>query len=372
MTTLVNFLGIIDSIERTANRVTPTVSVDSAKQYAADAFACGYHAAMDRVRLERFGIALALAGVLTAAENKIQSSSLFGAYCQLSLVDMMRTWLSESSETDYQSSLVDLTSETIKKRPMPFVGMPVCFRSTGRWSQVGERDLPEHGCIELWSNGRTSVLLPGEPGCPPLPNNMRVKPGDRYILLRNGEWWESVQGKTPWALRAQEVCGRRIPVPKDYVLRSVSDSGDSPEDKNTSDSNNIDKLTPEMVKNRPMPFTGMPIYRCLWPGWYLVNKETSQGLLQFDELAYWKDHWKKGNAVETLLPGEPGCPPLPVELHAKLGDRCLYLYRGTWCVSSFHSIYSIPFGQYAPRETLIAVPSDYVLRSVSDESKVQK
>lgn len=75
-----------------------------------------------------------------------------------------------------------IDQDVINKRPPAFEGMPFY---AARWRKIGPntaRRVNEGGWVQFESD----VLLPGEPGCPLLPEAMRAAEGDTVIWYSNG------------------------------------------------------------------------------------------------------------------------------------------------------------------------------------------
>ncbi|MBU0703565.1 MAG: hypothetical protein KKC18_06835 [Chloroflexi bacterium] len=105
-----------------------------------------------------------------------------------------------------------LMREMIMARPWPFAGMRVWMDVHG-WVAYGPDEITLSAAT--WREGRSSVMLPGEPGCPLLPTEMQVAVGGRYLYRSIGQWMAGVRGGE------DGFYGGCIPVPDDYVLRPV-------------------------------------------------------------------------------------------------------------------------------------------------------
>jgi ribosomal protein L37E len=133
------------------------------------------------------------------------------------------------------------TQAIIDARPQAFEGMPywgsittahVEERPPGDWFRLGLAVARWLNSIDGDHPARASFLLPGEPGCPPLPEAWRRTTGQRGLcrLALTGRWevrdvvraegWYD-DGKTiPWGANLH---ARAIPVPDGYTLEPRRD-----------------------------------------------------------------------------------------------------------------------------------------------------
>jgi len=276
-----------------------------------------------------------------------------------------------------------LTREMIMARPWPFAGMRVWMAEVHGWVAYGPDDI--EGVAADWRKGHSCVLLPGEPGCPPLPVGMQPELDGRFIRLCDGLWVTGRRLYPPGAneFYANEFYAACIPVPDDYVLRTVCDKscdhaidepaahavdlgdvvmsviasaktktpGVSREQETSRGAETMSKISPEMIRRRPMPFVGMPVYDTCGREWIDIG----QGCVEIDAA-----RWRDGRS-SVLLPGEPCCPLLPTEMQVAVGGRYLFRGSGQWMAD-------VRGGEDGFYGTCIPVLDDYVLRTVCEPS----
>lgn len=236
-----------------------------------------------------------------------------------------------------------ISIEQVKKRPTPFRGMLVWSTQSLGWQK---HQFP-HDLAKMWEKGASGgYLLPGEPECPPVPRQFHVIPEEAYVVLDKDRW--DLRIRT--GVNGHEYYKRCLPVPSDYKLLPVSDVV-------------VSNLSEDQIKCRPYPFIGMPYCERVGTPDPLWSKFNNQA--QCDAAA---EYWAQGRewGAYLRLPGEPGCPDLPMEMRHTGDPNITYMthFRDGWALRATAWSSSHLTAKDFPKQ--IPVPAGYRLRLVSE------